>query len=92
MEEYRGSGLNKSEFCRGKGISRATFHVWNEVLAEEERGGKFISVSVCDGQKERCEEEIRSAVSIEIEKGVRVEFREGCRFSEIRAIMGVLRC
>jgi hypothetical protein len=95
VKEYRESGLNKTEFCRKKEISRATLHIWNEALVEEEEVGKFIPLSVCGTEaaiKEKLTKEIRSRVSIEVENGLKVEFKHGCKVSEIQAIANILAC
>jgi hypothetical protein len=98
IEEYKRSGLNKTEFCRQNNINKSTFYIWSEVLEELEENneeGRFIPISVKgSGEIKREEEirEIRSRVAIEGENGLRVEFKYGCKVSEIKAIASILVC
>ena len=98
IEEYKRSGLNKTEFCRQKSINKSTFYIWSEVLEELEENNeerRFIPISVKGTGEIKGEgqiREIRSMVAIEVENGLRVEFKYGCKISEIKAIASIFGC
>ena len=94
IEEWKGSGLSKYEYCREKKIYRSTFYKWCKKLRDEQEElgkSRFIPIIIKDREKER-EEGIKSELSIESASGIKVKFKSGCKIEEIKAIVGILRC
>ena len=94
VEEYKKSGLSKAKFCKQQNIHKGTFYIWSKAFAVNKKNieeSKFIPITVKDCEKER-DDEIKSALLLESRDGLKVEFKNGCKISDIKAIAEVLRC
>jgi hypothetical protein len=82
--EQTGSGQNVTTFCRGRGISDASFYTWRKRLSEE-TPLKFALVEAgADGKA-------ASGLELALTSGERLRIASGIDASTLRMVLSVLR-
>ena len=82
--EQRGSGQSVSTFCRGRGISDASFYTWRKRLSED-RPVRFALVETgADGK-------VSAGLELLLATGERLRIESGADAATLRMALGVLR-
>jgi hypothetical protein len=80
IEEWRGSGLSQSRYCRERGISLATFGYWKRCLAEksEERFVRF---------KPQAPRRKRKRLCLILPDGMKLVFKEQTPLASVNLVL-----